>query len=92
MITEFEIVSATSKMNMSSSDIDKNLPGNINCKYFTNEEFSKLPNKKNTLNLFHANVNGLENHFDDFQLVISDANLKFNAICISETSQKENTV
>ena len=47
MIPEFEIVSATSKMNdMSSSDIDKNLPGNINCKYFTNEEFSKLPNKK----------------------------------------------
>ena len=27
--------------------------------------------------------------FDDLELIISDANLKFNAICISETSQKE---
>ena len=42
---------------------------------------------KNSLSLFHANVNGLESHFDE--LIISDANLKYNAICISETSQKD---
>ena len=47
------------------------------------------PTKK-TLNIFHANVNG--NHFDDLELVISDANLKFNATCTTETSQKENTM
>ena len=36
MIAEFEIVSATSKINdISSSDIDGNLPRNINCKYYT---------------------------------------------------------
>ena len=47
MIPEFEIVSATSKINdISSSDIDINLPGNINYKYYTHEEFFKLPNKK----------------------------------------------
>ena len=42
---------------------------------------------KNSLSLFHANVNGRESHFDE--LIISDANLKYNAICISETSQKD---
>ena len=93
MIPEFEIVSATSKIHdISSSDIDVNLPGNINYKYYAHEEFSKLPNKKSFLNLFHANVNGLENHFDDLELVISEANLKFNAICICETSQKDTDV
>ena len=90
MIPEFEIVSATSKIYyISSSGIDINLPGNINCKYYTHEEFSKLPNKNNSINRFHANVNGLENHFSDLELIISDANLKFNAICISKTSQKD---
>ena len=42
MVPDFEIVSAT----ISSSDIAINLPGNINCKYYTHEEFSKLPNRQ----------------------------------------------
>ena len=90
MIPEFEITSQITKINeICSNDIDDNIPNNVNCKYFTNEEFSSLPKTKNSFNLFHANVNGIENHFEDLETVIVDSNLNFNAICISETSQRE---
>ena len=42
---------------------------------------------------FYANVNGNENHFEDLETVlVVSTHLHFNAICISETSQKENTM
>ena len=93
MIPEFEITSQITKINeICSNDIDDNIPNNVNCKYFTNEEFSSLPKTKNSFNLFHANVNGIENHFEDLETVIVDSNLNFSAICISETSQRESTM
>ena len=88
MIPEFEITSTITKINETcSNDIDNNIPNNVNCKYFTNEEFSSLPKTKNSFNLLHAKVNGIENHFEDLETVIVDSNLNFNVICISETSQ-----
>ena len=59
-------------------------------KYYTNHEFSNLTNNTNDLNILHANVNGIESHFDDLQCFITDSSLKFNILCINETSQKEN--
>ena len=35
-------------------------------------------------------MNGLESHFDNLETTITDSNLHFNAICITETSQREN--
>ena len=67
-----------------------NLPLSINCKYYSNDEFSRLPVKEGSLNLFHTNVNGLESHFDNLETTITDSNRHFNAICITETSQREN--
>ena len=93
MIPEFKITSQITKINeICSNDIDDNIPNNVNCKYFTNEEVSSLPKTKNSFNLFHANVNGVENHFEDLETVSVDSNLNFNAICISETSQRESTM
>ena len=74
---------------MTNNDIDENLPTNINCMYYTNDEFSKLPNYNN-FNIFHSNVNGLESHHQELELVISESSLRFNVIYISETSQKVN--
>ena len=92
MIPEFEITSTITKINETcSNDIDNNILNNVNCKYFTNEEFSSLPKTKNSFNLLHAKVNVIENHFEDLQTVIVDSNLNFNVICISETSQREST-
>ena len=82
MIPEFKITSKITKINeICSNDIDDKIPNNVNCTYFTNEEFSSLPKTKNSFNLFHANVNGIE-------IILK----KFNAICISETSQRESTM
>ena len=92
MIPEFEITSTITKINeTSSNDIDNSIPNNVNCKYFTNEKFSSLQKTKNSFNLLHAKVNGIENHFEDLETVIVDSNLNFNVICISETSQREST-
>ena len=76
---------------MCSNDIDENLVYKINCKYFNNEEFSKLSTKENSLNIFHVNVNGLECHFEDLHHFLSESHLDFNAIFISETSQLHDT-
>ena len=92
MIPEFEITSTITKINETcSNDIDNNIPNNVNCKYFTNEEFSSLPKTKNSFNLLHAKVNGIENHFEVIETVNVDSNLNFNVISISETSQREST-
>ena len=93
MIPEFEITSTITKIDdICSNDIGNNIPSNVNCKYFTNEEFSNLPKTKTSFNIFHANVNGIENHFEELETVLADSDLHFIALCISETSQKENTM
>ena len=89
MIPEFEITSTITKIDdICSNAIDNIIPNNVNCKYFINEEFSNLPKTKNSFNILHANVNGIENQFEDSETVLVDPNLHFNAICISETSKK----
>ena len=89
MIPEFEITSTITKINgICFNDIDNSIPNYANCKYFTNEEFSNLPRTKHSFNIYHANVNIIENHFEDLETVLVDSNLHFNAICISETSPK----
>ena len=63
MIAEFEITSIITKIDdICSNDIDNSIPNNVNCKCFTNEEFSNLPKTKNYFNILHANVDDIENH------------------------------
>ena len=91
MIPEFETISTSTKISeLCSNDIDLNITNNIDCKYYTNHEFSKLTNNTNDLNILHANVNGIESHFEVLHCLITDSSLDFNILCISETSQKEN--
>ena len=53
MIPEFEISSAITKIDdICSNDIDNSIPNNVNCKYFTNEEFSNLQKTKYSFNVF----------------------------------------
>ena len=91
MIPVFDPNSTSSVINdLAHNDINVNLPLRINCKYYSNDEFSRLPVKEGSLNLFHTNVNGLEGHFDNQETTNTDSNLRFNAICITETSHREN--
>ena len=65
MIPEFELVSdVLSINNLNDKDIDENLVDNINCKYYTFEEFSNLRPSSGSFNIFHTNVNGYECHSD----------------------------
>ena len=93
IIPEFEITSTITKIDdICFNAIDNSITNNVNCKYYINEEFSNLPKTKNSFNIPHANVNDIENHIEDLLTVLVDPNLHFNAICISGTSQKENTM
>ena len=89
MIPVFDPNSTSSVINDLAHNVDVNLPLGINCKYYSNDEFSRLPVKEGSLNLFHTNVNGLESHFDIMETTITDSNLHFNAICITETSHSK---
>ena len=52
LIPEFEINSKILRFDdLCSKDIDENLVKKINCKYFTNDEFSKFSNDQNSFNI-----------------------------------------
>ena len=74
--------------NLKDTDIDENLPSNINSKYYSCSEFENL-NKRKAFNIVHSNLNGLESKFDDYTNFIN-SNSNLDVLCISETSQKEN--
>ena len=75
--------------NLKDTDIDENLPSNINSRYYSCSEFQDLNNSK-SLNIIHSNLNGLESKFDDYTNFINNTTLNLDVLCISETSQKEN--
>ena len=52
MVPEFEIVSEAMKANNIANNIDEQSIYNINCKYYSCEEFLKLSNNINSFNLF----------------------------------------
>ena len=56
-----------------------------NCKYFPLSDFLELNNDSN-FNIFHNNLNGLENKID---LLTDFSSTKFDILAISETSEKE---
>ena len=65
----------------------------VNCKYYNLEEVQtmKIPNKKNSLSLFHINACSLSKNFDDLEYLLKTTNTNFNKIAISETRIPKNT-
>ena len=59
---------------------------NINCKYYSCEEFSTLFNNNNSFNIFHSNVNGYECIADNLQEVLTNTSINFNVVYLSVTS------
>ena len=62
------------------------LPSNLNSKYHSVYDFQKLKIQKN-LNIFHANVNGLESKFDTLHNFLGGAVSAMDIIAITETSE-----
>ena len=88
---EFSVTSNVDKVqNLLNYDIDENLTDNFNCEYYTHNDICNLTGYHKAFNIFHANVDGLEPHFEDLHVLLANMKYEFSAICISETSQKFN--
>ena len=57
------------------------------CKYYSTIDYHKLQRKK-TFDIFHNNINGLENKFDNIYEFLMKNNSSCDVIAISETSEK----
>ena len=88
MLPQLKVRSEILSNEYNSNDIDQNITDYIDCKYYTVQDFKKLSLEK-TLNIYHANVNGLDSHFDNLHEFLSNEQTpKFDIINITETSQK----
>ena len=88
-LPSYEITSKASSFDsLKQSDLDENIIANIESRYFPAHEFKNL-NKKDNFNIFHTNLNGLENKFELLHNFISSTKLELDIINISETSQSE---
>ena len=67
---------------------EASLPSNLNSKYHSVRDFQKLKIQKK-INIFHANVNGLESKFDNLHTFLSGSNSAMDVIAITETSENK---
>ena len=67
-----------------------NLP---NCKYRDTDYFKNLTKdfKRKALSFFHMNVCSLTKHSDDFNILLSDLNVSFDILAITETRIKKDS-
>ena len=86
-LPKVEIVKETSDYSYQSADINFELPSNTNCRYILVNEYQQL-NKNKNLNIFHANLNGLESKFDNLCEFISGTVHNIDVMAITETSEK----
>ena len=74
-----------------AEDNNYELPRKSNSNYYSITEMQKLKMSKN-FNIFHTNINGLENKFDLLYEFLSNSDSDFDIIGITETSQKSNEI
>ena len=89
-LPSYKIYSEASRFNsLKNSDIDENIVANLNSRYYTAHEFKTL-SRDQSFNIFHSNLDGLENKFELLHNFITSSNMDIDIINISETSQKLN--
>ena len=87
-LPNFKTISEVSKFDeLEWNDVDYNLPNRISNKYYSVGEVQKLNTSKN-FNVFHSNVNGLENKMDLLHEFLSSTSSGFEVVAITETSQR----
>ena len=86
-----EIINETKSFSdFSSNDVNNELPSKTSCKYYSVKDFHILKKQK-SLNIFHANVNGLGSKVDNLKEFLSTTPTKMDILAITETSEKEDT-
>ena len=70
-------------------DIDNESNNSKNsCLYYSLSEFNNIKSKKKLISVFHLNTASLGLHFDELHTLLSNCDLKFDFIGISETGFK----
>ena len=62
---------------------------NIDSRYYSAHKFQSLE-FKNSLNIFHSNLNGIEHKFDQLHTFLKCSKIDIDIINVDETSQLEN--
>ena len=90
-LPSYEIVSKAHNIEaLNQFDVDANIINKITSQYYLAHEFKALK-KSESFTILHSNLNGLENKLDEYQNFINSSVCDIDVLCISETSQKENT-
>ena len=88
-LPNLELVNETSTFSaFSSNDISNELPSKSTCKYYSLSGY-ELFDKKQNLNIFHSNINGLGAKLEHLQEFLSRASTKLDIVAITETSGRE---
>ena len=66
------------------------MPNKTNCKYYSVNDYQLL-NKKNKLNIFHSNINGLGSKLDNLNEFLASSSTMMDILALTETSEKEDT-
>ena len=74
----------------SSNDCSIELPNKTNCNYYSVNDYQLL-NKKNKLNIFHSNINGLGSKIDNRNVFLASSSTMMGILTLTETSEKEDT-
>ena len=93
-LPRFEIISKikhanNSLSNSANSDIDANLPCQVNFNYYSTHDFHnnteiKESLNQNTFSILHCNIRSLSANFDNFISLLADLDYPFSIIGLSE--------
>ena len=86
----FNLMNQLNNFNDDEKENELNLP---NCKYRDTDYFKNITKdfRRKVLSFFHMNVCSLNKNFDDFNILLSDLNVSFDILAITETKIKRNS-
>ena len=86
----FNLMNQLNNFNDDEKENELNLP---NCKYRDTDYFKNITKdfRRKVLSFFHMNVCSLNKNFDDFNILLSDLNVSFDILAITETRIKKDS-
>ena len=87
------LVNLTNQLNNFTDDEKENELNLPNCKYRDTDYFKNLTKdfKRKALSSFHMSVCSLNKNFDDLNILLSDLNVSFDILAITDTRIKKDS-
>ena len=74
-----------------TEDVNEEILPAINCEYYTIDEFTSAKfNSAKNFSVLHLNIHSIQRHIDEFRVILSLLNFKFDIICITESKIEKN--